>query len=43
MRTVGFFIAFLGWLMSAGGYSGEHIAMIVIGLLMVAGSYYFAK
>jgi len=43
MRAFGFFIAFLGWLMSAGGYTGEHILMIVGGLLLVAGSYYFAK
>lgn len=43
MRTLGFVIALFGWLMSSGGYSLEHVLMIVGGLSMVAGSYYLER
>lgn len=43
MRTLGFIIALFGWLMSMQGYTAEHVIMIVVGLGMVAGSYYLER
>jgi hypothetical protein len=43
MRTLGFIIAFFGWLMSMNGYTTQHVLMIVVGFVLVAGSYYLER
>lgn len=40
MKTLGFFIAFMGWLTSIEGYTAAHIGMILVGTTMFLVSFY---
>jgi len=43
MRAIGFFYCTLWVALCINGYTIEHVAMIAIGLAMIAGSYYFER